>query len=453
MKRFRTCSLDQPFLMPPSLDDWLPEGHLARFVAQVVGELDLAEISAAYSRRDGRGKAAYHPEMMVRVLVYCYATGVRSSRRIERASYEDVAVRYLCANQHPDHDTIAAFRQQHLEALSKLFVQVLALCQKAGLVRLGQVAIDGTKLAANAAKHRNLDYRTLSEREQEWAELVAKLLEEAERSDKAEDSRCGPGQRGDELPENLRTATAQLEKIRAAKQELEREARDRAAEVGQEREAQDGKPRDEAQRKRWQRNKREAPAPASQSNLTDPESRLMMDGATKSYVQGYNAQLAVDGERHIILAQHVVAARTDNQQLPEMLARVEENVGRAPDLVTADAGYWNEWELQRIEDRGRNILVAPERVEPLAQQDLPRNTKQGKLARKMRKRLATTEGKRDYRQRQATVEPVFGWIKSILGYRRFLLRGLKKAQGEWSLICAAVNLRRLHRLQAITEGA
>lgn len=438
--------------MPPSLEDWLPEDHLARFVAQVVGELDLAEISAAYSRRDGRGKAAYHPELMVRVLVYCYATGVRSSRRIERASFEDVAVRYLCANQHPDHDTIAAFRQQHLEALSKLFVQVLALCQRAGLVRLGQVAIDGTKLAANAGKHRNLDYGTLSEREQEWAELVAQLLEEARRSDESEDSRYGSGQRGDELPENLRTASAQLEKIRAAKQELEREARERAAEVGQERESQKGKSRDEAQRKRWQRNKRETPAPASQSNLTDPESRLMMDGATKSHVQDYNAQLAVDGERHIILAQHVVAARADNQQLSEMLARVEENVGRAPDLVTADAGYWNEWELQRIEDRGRNILVAPERVGPLARQDLPPNAKQGALARKMRERLATAEGKKDYRQRQATVEPVFGWIKAILGYRRFLLRGLKKAQGEWSLICAALNLRRLHRLQAMAAG-
>jgi transposase len=439
--------------MPPSLEDWLPEGHLARFVAQVVGELDLEEIRAAYSRRDGRGKAAYHPELMVRVLVYCYATGVRSSRRIERASHEDVAVRYLCANQHPDHDTIAAFRQQHLEALSKLFVQVLALCQKAGLVRLGQVAIDGTKLAANAGKHRNLDYNALSAREREWAGLVAQLLEEAERNDAAEDTRYGPGQRGDELPENLRTASAQLERIRAAKQELEREVRESAGEVRQERESQNGKPRDEAQRKRWQRNKQETPAPSSQANLTDPESRLMMDGATKSYVQGYNAQLAVDGGHHIILAQHVVTARADNQQLPEMLDRVEANVGRAPDLTTADAGYWNEWELQRIVDRGRNVLVAPERVGLLARQDLPPNAKQGALARRMRERLATAEGKKDYGQRQATVEPVFGWIKSILGYRRFLLRGLKKTQGEWSLICTALNLRRLHRLQAAAAGA
>ncbi|MFZ5500266.1 MAG: IS1182 family transposase, partial [Pseudomonadota bacterium] len=450
MKRFRACSLDQPFLMPPSLQDWLPEDHLARFIAQVVGELDLGEICQAYQRRDGRGKAAYHPEMMVRVLLYCYATGVRSSRRIERASYEDVAVRYLSADQHPDHDTIAAFRREHLGALSKLFAQVLELCWKAGLVKLGQVAIDGTKMEANAGKHRNVGYRDLSEREREWAARVAEMLEEARRSDEEEDGRYGAGQRGDELPEALRTAEAQLERIRAAKQELEREAREKAEQVRREREAQGGKPRDEAQKKRWLRHRRETPAPASQGNLTDPESRLMVDGATKAYVQGYNAQLAVDGGSHLIVAQDVVTDRTDNQQLPAMLGQVEEVAGRAPELTTADAGYWNEWELQGLVDRGCDVLVAPERVGWRAR--LRVRTRQGPLARKMRQRLATEEGLRQYLQRQASVEPVFGWIKSILGYRKFLLRGLAGVRGEWSLICTAVNLRRLFRLLPAAVG-
>jgi len=434
------------------LEDWLPESHLARFVAQVVGELDLEEIYAEYGRSDGRGKAAYHPLMMVRLLVYCYATGTRSSRRIERASYEDVAVRYLCSNQHPDHDTIAAFRQQHLEALAKLFIQVLALCHKAGLVKLGQVSIDGSKLAANASRQRSVTYETLSEREREWAERVAGLLAEAEQSDAVEDARHGAGARGDELPEELRTASAQLAKIRVAKQELEREARQKAEQAGREREAQNRKPRDEAQKKRWQRSRSETPASDSQANLTDPESRVMVDGATKSFLQAYNAQLAVDGEHQIILAQTVTNAVVDHQQLPSMLAKVEANVGRTPDLITADSGYWSEWELQQIVDRGVNLLVAPDQVRRKAPGELPPNAKKGPLAKRMRERLRSVDGRMQYSQRQATVEPVFAWIKTILGYRRFLLRGLRNAQGEWSLICAALNLRRLHRLQPAQAG-
>src|SRR6476646_9186469 len=222
-ERFRSCSLDQPLLLPPSLQDWLPERHLARFIAQVVETLDLSRILSQYGRKDGRGKPAYHPTLMVRLLLYGYAVGVRSSRRIEKATYGEVAFRYLAADQHPDHDSIAEFRKVHLEQLSGLFLQALQLCQKAGLVKLGQVAIDGTKIAANASRQQSKKYERLSEKEQALLAEVQRLLAEAAALDQQEDEQFGKGQRGDELPEELSTAEQQLEKLRAAKRELERE--------------------------------------------------------------------------------------------------------------------------------------------------------------------------------------------------------------------------------------
>jgi transposase len=224
-KRFRVCSLDQPFLLPPSLQDWLPENHLARFIADVTNELDLSAIEAAYGRKDARGLSAYHPLLLTRLLLYGYCTGLTSSRRMERATYDDVAFRYLAADQHPDHDTLAAFRRQHLEALAGLFVQVLRLCQKAGLVKLGNVAIDGTKIMANASTRRSVSYEKLTAREQDWKETVARLLAEAERVDEQEDQRWGTGQPADPWPAELAHAQSRLERLRQAKAELERRPR------------------------------------------------------------------------------------------------------------------------------------------------------------------------------------------------------------------------------------
>lgn len=314
MKRFRTCALDQPFLLPPSLEDWLPEGHLARFVARIVDELDLSTIVSTYGRKDGRGKAAYHPVLLVRLLVYGYAVGQRSSQRIERATYDEVPFRYLAAGQHPDHDTVAAFRQTHLEDLAQLFMQVLSLCQKAGLIKLGQIAIDGTKIAASASTRQSACYAKLTEREDRFAGEVEKLLNEAQAVDASEDAQYGRERRGDELPEGLVTAQQQLARIRAAKQELEREARERAAQAQGEKAAQGGKPRDAAQKKRWQRASKAEPSAKSQGNLTDPESRVMKDGATKRFLQGYNAQIAVDGTHQCIVAHAVTQQENDRQQ-------------------------------------------------------------------------------------------------------------------------------------------
>jgi len=447
-ERFRSCSLDQPLLLPPSLQDWLPERHLARFIAQVVETLDLSRILSQYGRKDGRGKPAYHPTLMVRLLLYGYAVGVRSSRRIEKATYGEVAFRYLAADQHPDHDSIAEFRKVHLEQLSGLFLQALQLCQKAGLVKLGQVAIDGTKIAANASRQQSKKYERLSEKEQALLAEVQRLLAEAAALDQQEDEQFGKGQRGDELPEELATAEQQLEKLRAAKRELEREAKEKAAQAAREKAAQEGQPKDEAQKKRWQRAKSETPAADAKGNLTDPESRLMVDGSTKAFVQGYNAQVAAAGVPQIIVAQTVVAEANDRQQLIPMMQQVEQNLGEAPALTMADTGYWNEDVIGQQQAQQRDVLVPPDRGPDKLTGQLPANAPLGPAAQQMRQRLGDPAEKKRYQKRSGLVEPIFGMIKEGLRYRRFLLRGLQKVKGEWALICTAFNLRKLHKYGA-----
>jgi transposase len=448
MRRFRTCSLDQPLLLAPSLQDWLPEKHLARFIAGVVAELDLSELLREYARKDGRGAIGYHPEMMVRILLYGYAVGVRSSRGIEQATYEDVAFRYLSADQHPDHDSIAEFRKVHLELLSKLFYQALQLCQKAGLVKLGQVALDGTKVAANASRHQSRNYKRLNEQEAALVAEVKRLMEEAARVDEQEDTLYGKGQRGDELPADLATAQQQLEKIQAAKRELEQEAKQRAEQAEREKAEQNGKPKDGAQRMRWSRAKTGLPGEQSKGNLTDPESGLMVDGATKAFVQGYNAQVVAAGVPQIIVAQTVVSEPTDRQQLKPMLELLEQTLGATPELTTADAGYWNESSIVEQQSKGWELLIPPDRGPDRVTGKLAANAPQGPAAQQMRQRLNDAETKKLYQKRAGMVEPVFGMIKETLGYRRFLLRGLQKVKGEWAIICTAFNLLKLYRYAA-----
>ena len=445
MRKFRTCSLDQPLLLAPSLQDWLPENHLARFIAGVVGELDWSELLAEYARKDGRGAIGYHPEMMARILLYGYAVGVRSSRSIEKATYDDVAFRYLSADQHPDHDSIAEFRKVHLEKLSGLFLQALQLCQKAGLVKLGQVALDGTKVAANASRHQSRSYQRLSEQEAALVTEVTRLMEEAAQVDAHEDGQYGKGQRGDEMPASLATAQRQLEKIQAAKRELEQEAKARAEQAEREKADQQGKPKDGAQRMRWSRAKTGIPAEQSKANLTDPESGLMIDGATKAFVQGYNAQVVVAGVPQIIVAQTVISEPTDRQQLKPMLELMEQTLGVIPDLTTADAGYWNESSIVEQQSKGRQLLIPPGRGPDRVTGKLAANAPQGPAAQQMRQKLNDAGTKKLYQKRAGMVEPVFGMIKETLGYRRFLLRGLQKVKAEWAIICTAFNLLKLYR--------
>lgn len=482
-KRFRTCDLNQVFLLPPSLQDWLPENHLARFIAEVTNELDLSKIMAVYGRRDGRGMAAYHPAMMVRVLLYGYCRGVVSSRKIERATYEDVAFRYLAADQHPDHDSIASFRQTHLQSLAELFTQTLRLCDKAGLVKLGHVAIDGTKLKANASKHKAMSYERMVEKEKQLREEVDKLLAQAAQADAAEDAKYGKGNRGDELPAELARRENRLQKIAEAKAALEQEARERAAveKAVAEAKLEERRRQEEAQGKKFGGRppqvpdpEQAKPEPKAQRNFTDPESRIMKDGATKSFMQAYNAQAAVDSHAQIIVAAAVTQDANDKKQLLPMLEQVAQNMGRKPEHATADAGYFSEAAVTDPKVEGTELLVPPERqkhgvgnetspvipgVEPPAPVEPPSQPvgesteppAAKSAAETMCEKLHTTAGQAVYKMRKAVVEPVFGQIKERRGLRGFLMRGREKAAAEWQLICLTHNLLKL--FQARTAPA
>lgn len=472
-KRFRTCDLDQPFLLPPSLQEWLPEDHLARFVADITDQLDLSDILAVYQRKDGRGMAAYHPVMMVRVLVYGYCRGIVSSRKIERATYEDVAFRYLAADQHPDHDTIADFRQTHLQSLAGLFTQALRLCDKAGLIKLGHVAIDGTKLKANASKHKAMSYDRMAEKEQQLRDEVDKLLAQAAQTDAEEDAKNGKGKRGDELPAELARRESRLKKIAEAKAALEQEARERAAaeKALVEAKLEERHRQEEAQGKKFGGRAPQAPdpeqakpEPKAQRNFTDPESRIMMDGATKSFMQAYNGQAAVDSQEQIIVAASLTQQANDKKQLVPMLEQVEQNMGRKPEQATADAGYFSEAAVTDPKVGGIELLVPPDRekrkgpsailqtnssdVDPQATAPHGENQVQAQVPAKsvaemMREKLKTAAGHAVYKMRKAVVEPVFGQIKERRGLRGFLMRGREKVAAEWQIICLTHNLLKL----------
>jgi transposase len=440
-------------LLPPALHDWLPEDHLARFVADVVHHLDLSEIYDCYERKDGRGLAAYHPEMLTRLLLYGYAIGESSSRRLEQATYDSVAFRYLTADQHPDHDTIANFRQQHLESLGRLFVQALQLCQKAGLVKLGHVAIDGTKLQANASAHKSMSYGKLSEQEQYWRQQVDELLRHACEVDEVE----GREQRCDEMPVELAQAQSRLKRFEQAKRELEQEAQQKLEEAQREWSSRGkrGRPRKgeepllhtkdcHKERKRYYRALRNAACPSRSQNLTDPDSRQMHDNGRGCIVQGYNAQLAVDAETQVIVAAEVTQEVLDRGQLSAMMESTERNAGQRPEVVTADAGYWNTEMVQKATQSGTQVLVPPDGSATLKTRQ-PRQMANNQLAQGMRVELATEAGRALYRMRQAIVEPVIGYIKDLRGFRRFVLRGLSHVRAEWRIICTTHNLLKLFR--------
>jgi transposase len=456
-KQFLPYDLDQRLLLPPDLREWLPEKHLALFVSDVVDSLDLSAILDAYRKDEKRGRAGFHPVMMVKLLVYGYCVGRPSSRKIEKATYDDVAFRVLAGDQHPDHDCIAAFRKRHLAALGGLFAQVLRLCRKAGLVKLGHVAIDGTKIKANASKHKAMSYERMPEAEQRLEEEVKKLLEAAQRVDAEEDALDGQGKRGDELPDELARRDSRLKKIREAKAALEAEAKAEAAAKVEEvrerlverasKEAKTGKKI--AGRTPKIPNPEEAkPDPKAQRNFTDPESRIMPDGANKgSFVQGYNAQIAVDEAAQIIVATAVTQATNDKRELVPMAERIVDTCGRLADTTSADAGYFSEEAVTDPKLASTDLLVPPDRqkhgTSPTAMMAAP--SPDDSAAVQMRRHLSTPTGRDRYRMRKAIVEPVFGQIKEARGFRRFLLRGLVAVGHEFDLIALTHNLLKLFR--------
>jgi transposase len=443
-KTFRSYDLNQQLLLPPDLRQWLRPDHLALYVSDVVESLDLSGILQVYEEGDGRGRPPYHPALMVKLLVYGYCTGKMSSRKLEQATYDDVAFRVLSCNQQPDHDSIAGFRKRHLQELGRLFVQVLQLCERAGLVKLGHVAIDGTKIKANASKYQSLSYGRMKDAEQELAAEVARLLGEAQRIDEEEDELYGQGKRGDELPEELRDREARLAKIRALKVELEEEAKAAAAEKLAEKE----KPaadRNRKWRRKWEVSEQGEilPLPKSKRNLTDPDSRIMKDSATKTFHQAYNIQVGVDAQAQIIVATKVVQAGADQEQLIPVLREVEKNLGRMPERVSADAGYYSKAALTHEAVRAVDLHVPPNQRPPVDWEEIlpPDATIQERMWHK----LGSKAGREVFSKRKVIVEPVFAQIKHIRGFRQFLLRGLQQVEAEWLLVCMTHNLLKLFR--------
>jgi transposase len=424
-KTFRPFDRDQMLLMPPSLHDWVSEDHLARFVADVVETLDLSAIEDTYTEE--RGYPPYHPRMMVGVLLYAYCTGTYSSRKIATKLADSVAFRFLAAGNQPDFRTISEFRRRHGAALAALFTQGLRLCRKAGLVRLGRVAIDGTKIKANASKHKAMSYGRMKQAEAALQQEVAELLRRAEAADRDEDERYGPAGRGDELPAELARRESRRAKLREAMAALEAEARAEAAARG--RAPDEAEPPDNAQR-----------------NFTDPESKIQK--TSDGFIQGYNAQLAVDGgPAQIIVAQHVTPAAPDVQQLVPAVGAMTQALRRKPGAVLADAGYWSEANVEVLEANGIEPFIATQRQKhgespPPAPRGRPPRALS--VRERMARKLATRRGRMIYALRKTIVEPVFGQIKQARGFRQFLRRGLVAVQQEWALICLSHNLLKLH---------
>ncbi|HTF43986.1 MAG TPA: IS1182 family transposase [Terriglobales bacterium] len=453
-KSFRSDDIDQALLMPPSLQDWLPENHLARFVADLAVSLDLSAIYRFYEQRDGRGQAAYHPVMMVRLLLYGYCIGVTSSRKIEKRTYEDVAFRYLSAGEHPDHDTLNEFRKQHLEALAGLFVQALQLCQKAGLVKLGHVAVDGTKLQANASKHKAMSYGRMNEAEEKLKAEVAALLARAEAVDTAEDEKERQGQ-SEELPKELARRESRLKKIQEAKAELEAEARQKAEQekanaeariaARHEQEQQTGK-KVRGPEPRIPDPNEAVPDAKAQRNFTDSESRIMPDGANKgSFLQAYNAQIAVDSQAQIIVAADITQDCNDKQQLASILEQVQMNTGTKPVAASADAGYWSTEQISDKRVDGVDLHIATGRDKHGASPECSPETTRVNALEQMKQKLRNDAGRTVYKMRKAIVEPVFGQTKECRRFRRFSFRGAVKVRAEWKLVCLTHNLLKLFR--------
>ena len=439
--RFIPYEPDEPLELAPDIRKWLPQDHLALFISDVVDTLDLGEITEEYLHLQG-GHPAYHPAMMLKLLFYGYCVGIRSSRRIEQKTYDDVAFRVLSCDSHPDHSRISDFRKRHLRAISRLFVQVLDICKEAGLVNLGFVALDGTKVKANASKHKAMSYGRMVKKERELAREVEKLLKQAEALDEQEDKRYGKGKRGDEFPEELRFKEKRLAKIREAKQALEEQAREEAVAKGER--GKDGKPPEDGASGPPE----VKPEPKKQRNFTDPESRIMVDGATKAFTQAYNAQAAVDCGSQVIVSADITQQANDKQQLVPMVEQIEENLGEIPDRILADPGYFTEEAVESVAGGFTEPFIPRERTkhsdppEPAPRGRIPDNA--SVVDRALRK-LKTKVGQQIYSKRKETIEAVFGQIKEARGIRAFLLRGLEKVKGEWRLVCLTHNILKLWR--------
>jgi transposase len=437
-KHFRAWKIDETQLLPASVQDYVPEGHLARFIVALVREnLDLSEIEGSHA--SGLGQPPFHPGLMTALLLNGYASGIYASRRLAKAAEERADFMMIVAGDAPDFRTICDFRRRHLKALSGLFLQVLKLCEKAGLVKLGHVALDGTKIKANASKHKAMSYERMKKRETELQAEVDRWLASAEAADAAEDRLHGAG-RGDELPKWIADKAKRLAKLREAKVALEAEAKAAAEE--------EARRRAEAEAKRKMEGRKtsgkdrappsEAPDGKAQKNFTDPQSRILK--SKDGFIQGYNAQAAVDGAAQIIVAHAVTQSSCDHDQLVGLVDGIEANLGDKPKEASADSGYLSEANLAALEARGIAPYIATGRAKHPADDARGRG---GPLTRAMRAKLRRAGWRSRYRLRKQIVEPVFGQIKQARGFRQFLLRGVENVRAEWAMLCTAHNLLKL----------
>jgi len=505
-KSFRPWNPEQTTLLPPSPRDWLADDHQVYFLLDLVDELDLSAILLPAQAKDPRGEKGFDPRMMTMLLLYAYCVGIVSSRKIERACYEDLAFRVLTGNQQPDHSRISEFRRRNLDALSDLFVQILRLCQKAGMVSLGHVALDGTKVQANASKHKAMSHERMLKAEKQLENEINALMRKSEILDAQEDQRYGKGKRGSELPDELRRRQDRLARIRQARKEMEAEtaaaaARQRQQEADESRtkaaaaQESDAPPADQAElnrkaevaaatakaakekaieaaesagveppdlepvaadampRRGLARKADGTPTKKTQRNFTDPDSHLMHSGG--SYLQGYNCQLAVDSDHQVIVAVGVSNQPPDVEHLEPMLERIATSAGALPKVMTLDAGYWSEDNANACADQGIDAHIATGRLphgQPLPPKRGPM-PKDADAKTRMARKLRSKKGSRIYAQRKAIVEPVNGQIKEARGFRRFLLRSIEKVKGEWHLIAATHNLLKLFRFRRSQQQA
>lgn len=456
--RFVTIDYDTPMLLPANLREWVPVGHLAHFILDVVEELDLRQVRV---NERGTGSEQYPPQMLLALLLYCYATGVFSSRRIEQATWDSVPVRLICGDTHPDHDTICTFRRENPALLEETFVRVLELAQALKFLQVGQitVAVDGTKVLANASKHAAVSYEHAGKTIQQLELEVKELLAKAEQADRT------PLEEGLTIPQEVQRRHERKAKLAAARAQIEARAKARAAAEMAEYQAQLAeraaqKDRGEKPRGPQPKEPSPQPKPSDQYNFTDPESRIMKAGSGQHFEQSYNAQAAVEVDSRLIVGERVSQAPNDKQELVPTVAAISQPVESVAAVLT-DSGFYSQAAVQTVERTGAGqptgtiVYAAVEKkehhrtVRDLEQKPEPAVPgPEATTSEVMKYRLRTVEGRAQYKLRQQTVEPVFGIIKSVLGFRQFLLRGLQKVELEWQLVCVAYNLKRLHRMGA-----
>ena len=453
-KAFRTYDQDQSFLMPPSLRDWLPADHLAHFVSELVDEvLDLAPFLASYT--EARGFPPYHPRLMLKLLLYGYTTGIRSSRKIETHCHDDVAFRLLSANTAPDFRSIARFRKRHLPALEALFIEVLMLCREAGMVKMGRVALDGTKIRANASRHKAMSYARMCQSEARLAAEVAEMMRQAERVDAEEDAVHGADNRGGDLQGEMARRESRLAKIRKAKADLEQHAKDQAAQKARAKASKNGQGDEVAEESAGRAAEAATPAAKAQRNFTDPDSRIMKT-ADGSFHYCYNAQAVVDEANQVIVATDFADSGADNPAFGDMLDQTMTNTGVTPGQTLADAGYFSEANIEAAREAGTDPLIATGRLthgETVPDAPRGRIPKDATPKARMARKLRTKKGKAAYSRRKVIVEPVFGQMKTTQGAGRLLLRGHDTARSEWRLLTACHNLRKLFAYNAAAKLA